>query len=89
MAKAAAFSLSEKDYKRLQEVAKSQNKTVSSFIKGIVWPHVEKFAYDLEHADEIRDKIRHEYRMGGVTKDDLRVLYNKSKDEIATILAGV
>jgi len=89
MAKAAAFSCSEKDYKRLQEVAKSQGKTVSSFIKGIVWPHVEKFAHDLEHADEIRAQIKHEYRMGGVTKQDLCVLYNKSKDEIAAILAVV
>ena len=88
MARSAAFSLSEDDYKMLQAVAKEKGKTVSAFVKEIIWPHVELYARDLEHSAERKAQMRAEYKAGGYTKEDLCLLYNKSLDEVNKILAG-
>lgn len=88
MARSAAFSVSEADYKRLQAVAKYRNKTVSTFMRDLVWPHVELAEHEIEHADEIADQIRKEYKAGGLSKQELGILHNKSTNEINAILAG-
>jgi hypothetical protein len=88
MARSAAFSISDEDYKLLQAVAKEKGQTVSAFIKSCVWPHVEDLATQLGRAEEIKAQMRAEYKAGGLTKDDLCMLYNKSRDEVNDILAA-
>ncbi len=87
MARSAAFSISEDDYKLLQAVAKEKEKTVSQFIRDIVWPHVEDIATQLGRAEEIKQEMRREYKKGGTTEHDLCLLYNKTRDEVRAILA--
>jgi predicted DNA-binding protein len=88
MSKSAAFALSEANYKKLQAAAKHQHQTVSAFIKERIWPHVDRITEEIENGEETADLIRKEYKAGGVTKADLCLLYNKTREEIATILRG-
>ena len=88
MARSAAFSISEEDYKLLQAVAKEKEKTVSAFIKDIVWPHVLDISTQLGQTQAIKNRMRAEYKAGGVTEHDLCLLYNKTREEVRAILAG-
>ena len=88
MAKSAAFSISDKDYKRLQAAAKRQDKTVSTFIRELVWPKVEEVEFEIRDDDLTVQQIRADYKAGGKTKQDLGMLYNKSSEEINAILVG-
>ncbi len=86
MSKSAAFSLSATEYERLKAAAKYHNKTISMFIKDIVWPHVVEAEYDITNADRITAEIQADFKAGGYTPEDLATRYNKPRDEIAAIL---
>jgi predicted DNA-binding protein len=86
MAKSAAFSLSDKDYNRLKAAAKREGKTVSTFMREIVWPKVEEVEFEVRDDDRIVQEIRKRFKAGGVTKQDLGTLYNKPSEEINAIL---
>jgi predicted DNA-binding protein len=88
MAKSAAFSISDKDYKRLKAAAEREGKTVSTFMREIVWPRVEEIEFEIEDDDRTVQQIRKHYKAGGVTKHDLSTLYHKSSEEINAILVG-
>jgi hypothetical protein len=86
MPKTAAFPISESEHRQLKAAAKYQGKSVAAFMRDCVWPHVERITEELEHADEIREQIRAEYKAGGVTVEDLCTLYNKTLAEVRGIL---
>jgi len=86
--KSAAFACSATEYEQIKAVAAAQDKSISAFIRDIVWPHVEIYHRDLRHADEIKSEIRQVYKRGGMTIDDLCLLYNKNAEQIRLILKG-
>ena len=85
--KSAAFACSADEYKQLKEVAAAQDKSVSAFIRGLVWPHVEKHYDELQRADELKAEIRRVSRQGGTTIEDLCLLSNKSAQQVNARLA--
>ena len=85
--KSAAFACSAAEYKQLREVAAAQDKSISAFIRELVWPHVERHHHDIVHREEIEAEIRQVYRRGGTTIDDLCLLYNKTAEQVRVILA--
>jgi len=84
--KSAAFACSVDEYKQLKEVAASADKSISAFIREIVWPHVEKYYDELQRVDEINAEMRKVYRAGGTTIEDLCLLYNKTAQQVNAIL---